>query len=52
MEIGDEDEESDDPQQVHMVESGEAYEEESEEEDPVPATNMSKKEASRGNASS
>jgi len=51
MQIGDdEDEESDDPQQVHMVESGEAYEE-SDEEDPVPASNISKKDASRGSAS-
>lgn len=49
MQIGDDDEEeeSDDPQQVHMAESGEQFSDESEEdESPVPATNISKKEPS------
>ena len=46
MQIGDDEEESESPQQVHMVES-----EEESDEDPVPASNISKKEVSRGSAS-
>ena len=50
MQIGDDEEDSDDPQQVQMVdESGEAYESD---EDPVPASNISKnKDPSKSNVS-
>lgn len=51
MQIGDDEEEDSDPQQLHMMDNsqGEVYEgEDSEEEDaPVPAVNMSQKNASR-----